>query len=275
MNSLPQVLLATAMLLTCGAPRAQEPAATDTTPVILDQAGSDIFPTSWLTPRINAKAETLTAEQRPRSLRLMRQALVKYPAAVLKENLRKVHVLGRLEYSGVSTGGTNSRTVVYVVNNGLKQYSDRAIEGIFHAEFSSILLRNHPHLLDKARWQQINPPGFKYLGTGGVNAIRQQKASQRLDAVLHEEGFLHQYAKADMEDDFNSVAARLLVGDAALWSLMGQHPKLQAKAALVMDFYHKLDPAFTRERFRSFQQPEQSEPAASHIMPGDTKKNKS
>lgn len=254
-------LLSVSLLLSCGLLHAQE--SPTPIPIILDQAQPDIFPKSWLTPRTNAKAELLPADQRPRSLELLQRALTKYPAAVLTDNLRKVHVLGRLEYSGVPTGGTNSRTVVYVVNNGGLRYTDRAIEGIFHAEFSSILLRNHPQHLDKDQWLQINPPGFTYLGTGGVNAIKQQKASQKLDAVMHAEGFLHQYAKADFEDDFNSIAARLLVGDAGLWRLMEAHPKLRAKAALVIDFYHKLDPVFTREQLLSFRQPEQGGPAKS------------
>lgn len=247
---LPALLAAAFLLLSCGLLQAQDSPAP--VPIILDQAQPDIFPKSWLTPRTNAKAEPLLEAQRSRSLKLLQRALAKYPAAVLKDNLRKVHILGRLEYSGVPTGGTNSRTVVYVVNNGEARYTDRAIEGIFHAEFSSILLRNHSRLIDKEQWQQLNPPGFTYLGTGGVNAIKQQKASQKLDALMHAEGFLHQYAKADFEDDFNSLAARLLIGDADLWRLINEHPKLQAKAALVMDFYHKLDPVFTRERFQSF-----------------------
>ncbi|MGV3661976.1 MAG: hypothetical protein ACO1TE_17460 [Prosthecobacter sp.] len=248
MKTLLQGLLATAMLLPCSALQAQSMP----TPIILDQAQPDIFPKSWLTARTNARAELLKETERPRSLRLVEQALAKYSPAVLKANLHSVHVLGRLEYSGVPTGGTNSRSVVYVVNGGEARYTDRAIEGILHAEFSSILLRNYPQHLDKEQWQQLNPPGFSYLGTGGVNAIKQQKASLKLDEVLHAEGFLHQYAKADLEDDFNSMAARLLMGDADLWRLIGQYPKLQAKAALVIDFYHKLDPAFTRELFLSF-----------------------
>lgn len=250
MHFILQGLLAVSILFLRSLLNAQELSAP--IPIILDQAQPDIFPKSWLTTRTNAKAELLPQDQRPRSLTLLQRALAKYPASVLKDNLRKVHVLGRLEYSGVPTGGTNSRTVVYVVNNGDARYTDRAIEGIFHAEFSSILLRNHPQFLDKDQWQQLNPHGFTYLGTGGVNAIKQQKASQKLDALMHAEGFLHQYAKADFEDDFNSLAARLLVGDADLWRLINEHPKLQAKAALVIDFYHKLDPAFTRERFLSF-----------------------
>ncbi|HEY1052324.1 MAG TPA: hypothetical protein VGE39_21275 [Prosthecobacter sp.] len=255
MNHLLQGLLAAFMLLPCGMLKAQE--ASVPTPIFLDQAQPDIFPKSWLTPRINAKAEPLPENQRLRTLHLLQHAISKYPAAVLKDNLHKVHLLGRLEYSGVPTGGTNSRTVVYVVNNGEARYTDHAIEGIFHAEFSSILLRNHSQHLGKDQWQQLNPLGFTYLGTGGVNAIKQQKASLKPDAVMHADGFLHQYAKADFEDDFNSMAARLMQGDAELWRLMAEYPKLQAKATLVMNFYHKLDPSFTRARFQSFCSPAQ------------------
>lgn len=123
MKNLLQALPAFLLVLSCATRHAvaQHPGAARTTPIILDQAGPDIFPKSWLTPPVSARAELLKVEQQQRSRRLVERA-------------------------------------------------------------------------------------------------------------------------------------RLLVGDAALWRLMEKYPKLRAKAALVIGFYHHLDPAFTRERFLSFRQ---------------------
>ncbi len=216
--------------------------------VSLDAAGPDIFPQSWLTAKVNAQATILDAAQRERSQKLVARALAKYPAVVLRPHLQRVYVVGSLAYSGVPTGGTNSRSAVYLANSG--KAADVVLEGIFHAEFSSILLRNLPQHLDTKCWQEINPPDFHYLGSG-VQAIKQQKASRRLDAALQEAGFLHAYAQASQEEDFNSIASRLLMGDEGLWSAMAQFPKIKEKALLVMAFYGRLHPQFTQSWFEA------------------------
>lgn len=214
--------------------------------VSVDQAGPEIFPKSWLTQKINAQATPLELRLREPSRMLVQHALSKYPPAVLQTHLRHVYVIGRISYSGVPAGGTNSRDAVYLANIG--KDSDPVLEGIFHAEFSSILLRNLPQNLDQKHWLAINPPDFHYLGSG-VQAIRQGKASRKPDPALQALGFLHSYAQASMEEDFNSIACRLMMGDAALWSAIQQFPKMREKAELVIAFYTKLDPQFTRERF--------------------------
>ena len=223
--------------------------------IVVDDASSAIFPADWLNPKTNPKAELVDEKEKQPCKEILNKALAKYPAAVLSANLKKVYVLGRLEYSGVTTGGTNSRNAVYVVKND--KYSWVRFEGNFHAEFSSILFRNFPQHLDQAGWQKINPPDFSYRGTG-VQAIKDQQASLHLKDSLHEEGFLHEYGKASIEEDFNSYAGRLFHGDAGLWRAIEQFPKVKAKADLAMAFYAKLDASFTRELFLSFRQPEKN-----------------
>ena len=228
------------------------PASEDGQPYVpvvsLDAAGPEIFPKSWLSAAVNAQAAILDDAQRERSRTLVARALAKYPAAVLHAHLHRVYVVGRLAYSGVPTGGTNSRNSVYLANSG--KASDAVLEGIFHAEFSSILLRNLPLNFDANLWQEINPSDFHYLGSG-VQAIKQQRASQQLDEDLQKAGFLHAYAQASLEEDFNSIAARLLMGDAALWRAVAQFPKVKEKTEMVMAFYGRLDAQFTRAWFES------------------------
>ena len=221
--------------------------------IIVDRAASDIFPESWLTAKISAKAEPLGKEEQQRSREIADKALAKYPAAVLGRNLKKLYMVGRLEYSGVAAGGSNSKSDVYVAGKG--KFSPEDIEKNVHAEFSSILLRNFPNHLDQAAWQKINPADFSYRGTG-VQAIRNKQASLSLSDALHEEGFLNEYAKASIEEDFNSYAARLFMGHAALWRAIEKYPKVKAKADLTIAFYGQMDASFTKEFFLSLRQTE-------------------
>jgi len=220
--------------------------------VILDQAGPEIFPQSWRNGRIDAKAGLIDPDRKEASRKTVEGALALYPETVLKANLRRVYLLGRLEYSGVATGGTNSKTDVYVVNRD--HYTLADVTGIFHAEFSSILFRNHPDLFDREAWEAVHPPDFTYRGSG-VQAVREKQASRQLSEDLHESGFLHEYSLASIEEDFNSFAARLLTGDEGLWKAIESFPQIQAKAKLAMEFYGRLDPAFTPEFFSSQRNP--------------------
>lgn len=220
--------------------------------LIFDQAGPEIFPGAWLTAKVNAKAEPLDADGQRAARAIVDRALAKYPPAVLDANLKKLYVVGRLEYSGVATGGTNSRNAVYMVWNA--RFPAGKIEGNLHAEFSSILLRNHARHFDRDAWLKLNPPNFAYRGTG-VQAVQNKQASLRVEAGLNTEGFINQYGQASMEEDFNSYAGRLWMGDTELWSAVGEYPKVKAKAALAMAFYQKLDAALTGEFFHSLRQP--------------------
>ena len=69
--------------------------------------------------------------------------------------------------------------------------------------------------------------------------------------ALNEQGFLTEYAQASIEEDFNSHVARLFVGDEAYWQALAKHPRLKAKAELVMAFYAKLNSEFSHAKFAS------------------------
>ena len=89
--------------------------------------------------------------------------------------------------------------------------------------------------------------------------MRAGQASDRPRAALYEAGFLTQYAQASMEEDFNSIASRLIMGDETLYAAVARHPKLRAKAELVIEFYGRLDPSFTRDRFHALRAADENE----------------
>lgn len=218
---------------------------------VITLSDPEIFPESWRRAPVHASGEVLPDDQFDRVRTILDRALKKYPPQVLQADLKAVHVLAELRYCGVVTSGTNSRTSVYLkIGDVEKGFTDAHIEGVFHAEFSSILLRNHANLFDKEAWQAANPPGFKYLGNG-VDAVKQKKASTTLREELHEQGFLVEYAQSTMENDLNGFAKLLFNGDARLWRTAEAFPKIKRKLDLTLAFYQKMDPAFSETFFHS------------------------
>lgn len=216
--------------------------------IVLDQASADIFPESWRTPRVNAKAELLDEAERERCQKIVGHALGKYPADLLTATLKKIYCLGRLEYSGALTGGTRSRNAVYVVCK--PSYAATDVERIIHAEYSSVLFQKFPQHFDAKAWNAINPTDFRYLG-GGVQAVKAGLASRRSDEAMREQGFVCEYAKASIEEDFNCHVAPLFMGDAEYWQAVEKHPKLKAKSDLVIGLYSKIHASFTLAKFQA------------------------
>ncbi|MES2507502.1 MAG: hypothetical protein V4599_12425 [Verrucomicrobiota bacterium] len=57
-----------------------------------------------------------------------------------------------------------------------------------------------------------------------------------------------------LENDFNGLTIRLFVGDASLWVLARQYPRIQTKLKIAPSFYQQLDPAYT-EAFSNLRVP--------------------
>lgn len=224
------------------------PTTVGATEIILDQASPEIFPEAWRGGKIKATAQPLLDTEVERFRRIVDRALAKYPKSLLERSLVKLYGLGHLEYSGVVTGGTRSANAIYVVCKPQANYTDEAVERIIHAEYSSVLFQKFAKDFDAEAWKKQNAEGATYLGSG-VAAVKAGKISARVTPELHEQGFISEYAQASIEEDFNSHVARLFIGDEAYWQTIEKHPRLKAKAELVMAFYEKLDASMNRTSF--------------------------
>ncbi|HEY6503086.1 MAG TPA: hypothetical protein VIZ28_03845 [Chitinophagaceae bacterium] len=212
---------------------------------------SDIFPESWRPAPISAYGEKIAAEEIKRSKMIMQKALAKYPEATLK-NLHSTYFLKQLKFYDVPYGGTNSTDRVYLVNQGISLgYTDKYLEQTFHHEFSSILFRNFPALLDTNNWKSANQPGFIYNDPeNGVGAIRNNQSSQELDSLLCQKGILTQYGGSSIENDVNTFAQNLFRPDTGFWKFVDRFPRIREKTTLLIRFYTKLSPLFTEQYFR-------------------------
>lgn len=222
------------------------------TPVrVVASSDPQIFPDSWRRAPISATGKALDSSEHDRVMAILEPAISKYPQKVLATHLIVVYLLSDLRYSGVSAAGTNSRDAVYMkIGDEKRGFTAAQIEGVFHTEFSSILLRNLKTQFDATAWEALNPPDFKYSVGDGVGAIKKGKASTRIDESLMSQGFRTQYSQSSLENDFNGFAAALFTGESALWRSAKTYPAIQGKLKLTIDFYSIIDPAFTEEYFR-------------------------
>jgi hypothetical protein len=208
-----------------------------------------MFPESWTQPDINGKAISLDTSEYERSMRIVNLALSKYPKGFISKHIKKIYVLGDLEFYGVGYGGTNSNDAVYICNKGeIMGYSDIYLEQTFHHEFSSILFREYSNQFSESKWKSINS-GFEY-GDGGVNAIMAGEASTVHSEKYAKMGVLSQYATSHIEEDFNSFAEQIFCASEGFWDLIAKHRKLNQKLKIIINFYNSLDSMFTEEYFR-------------------------
>jgi hypothetical protein len=208
-------------------------------------AESAIFPEAWLEEPYLASATSLAVEERERTVRVIRRALEKYPVTLLEANLQRVYVVKELRFSGIHAAGTNSNSAIYIANDG-----DTAdfIEETVHHEFSSILLRNFEDRFPTHAWLRLSPKDFVY-GASGVDAILRHADSLEYDDSWHERGFLHEYAAATLEDDFNSIVEKLFMNDPKLDAITASWPVIATKVRFAREFYRAVDPQFSDDWF--------------------------
>ncbi len=217
---------------------------------ILFSADDDIFPKSWLRPRIAAGAEPLEADRHPAAERLLASALAKYPAEVLSENLRAVYVLRQLRFSGIRASGTNSRTRIYLsLGPKTRPYSEPWVERVFHSEFSSILLRNFDQQFPRSQWLAVNPSDFEY-GSSGVDAVKNRQIGQLFEDQFLQDAFLGRYSQSSLENDLNAYAGHLLAGDHRLWQAAREYEGVARKLDLTVQFLSQIHPQFSKSYLR-------------------------
>ena len=236
-------------------------------------AGPEIFPGFWCEKPFLAQAEELPFARRKRAREIIERGMAKYPESVLKRYLKKVYLVSDLTFYGYQKfSGTASGDSVYVVvGTRVMGYSDEFIEAVFHKEFSSLLLNWYPRRLDKAAWKEINPTEFRYLGEsswdrpkgkdGGAKAIDRGETSQSVSKNRRDlaAGFLSQYSKSSLENDFNEYAGALFMNDPDVSQLAKRYLGVARKQAQVIRFYASISPLMNSKFFEELRKNTEAE----------------
>jgi len=106
---------------------------------IITVAEEKMFPQSWRSAPISARATNLSTREVQRSLEVLNRAMGKYPESFLHENIKRIYLLGSLNLYGVPCDGTISSDSLYIVNGGGKEYTDEYIALTFHYAFSNLI----------------------------------------------------------------------------------------------------------------------------------------
>lgn len=205
-----------------------------------------MFPAEWLNEETSPYALSLGKVYRPDALSNLQSALRKYPAEVLKKNVRKIYVLGNLSFFGMEYGGTSSSDVVYIVHYDYDKYYS---ETTFHHEFASILLRNYSTDFDTNAWNALNPKEFTYSGDG-ISALADGNSSTYIDYELVEQGFINEYSMSCAEEDICSIVEQLFSPDYDFWQIYEDFPLMRAKVDFIIRFYSEINDTFNEDYFR-------------------------
>ena len=212
----------------------------------------DFFPFYWRTADISPSATKITSSELGRSIDAVTRAVAKYPEGLLEKNLKGIYLCRKLSFFGLPYGGTNSDSGVYLANDGIENgFTDEYLEGAFHHEFSSILLRNYRAVFPEAQWTACLPLNFEYRGDG-TSSVREGTAGTTYDRKLNSRGFLTEYSTSSMEEDFNMIAEAVMVGNPEFWRACERYPALERKANLVVEFYGRLDQGMSPSKIKSF-----------------------
>lgn len=235
-------------------------------PLISWSSGPKIFPPSWLEAPFYQTSAPIDPSCKERARAIIRRALQKYPAALIARTIAngRIYVLGELKvYRSMQFAGTASHEAIYiVVRDASEGYTDEFIESAFHQEYSTLLMNRYLKRLDMKAWRAVNPKDFAYLGPnswdrtkgkdGGAQAITKARGGKlmSIDDDRLKEGFLVRYSTSSLENDVNGYAAALFCGGGDFWDNVKKYPAVRKKTDLAIEFYHRLDPAFTQGYFR-------------------------
>jgi len=220
------------------------------TNIISFSAGPEIFPDAWKASPFFGKTEPADPPNQQRAAAAVMKAIKKYPEALIARTLKHVYIVGAMTFfNDTPYSGTASSSDVYLaVQRESKGYSARFIEARFHAEYSTLLLNLHLKNLDQAAWNKVNPPDFKYIGgnswnmlhgrDGGAAAIANGKSSLlRAGPTDLESGFLTEYSKSSLENDFNEYAAAIYLDEPEFAELAAKYPGVAKKRDIAKQFY--------------------------------------
>lgn len=216
---------------------------------------ANMFPRKWTSSPINLRAKNLSKSEIKRHLNLIEKALAKYPTNLIKKHLTKIYLVGGLTVFEHEIAGTYYKKNIYLNNQGIANgYTNKELEGTFHHELSSLILKAHASQKFYQRWQKLNPQGFQYQGSS-IAAIKASKNNEtntdQINDLSLKRGFVNLYAQSNLENDFNEIAERLFITGNNLSELGSKYSNFNKKIDMFIELYQSVDPMFNREYFET------------------------
>lgn len=206
-----------------------------------------IIPEVWVNPPASGKVEAIAQSNLCRAVSILSQELKKYPPEVIRSNLKSIYLLKSLSFYGVEYGGTSlGRSLYLTAGDRSEGYSEYYFSSLIHHELSSLLFK--VYAFPEEKWSAINPKDFHYAKSDQeiLNAIETHADLEGSDKLYHN-GFLADYGKSTLENDFNLYAELAFVDPKKLHTLSKKYPIIKKKAELVKKFYMNISGDFYLE----------------------------
>lgn len=200
------------------------------------------FPPEWKIPSLALAASEIEANEVVRLIPIIQQFLAMHPTSVVRADLEHIYLLKELSFRGKPYGGTHKNKSMYIICNGAdNRYDTEFMLCRLHSEFSSILFEYHAFPSDA--WKQLNPDGFTYSGNG-FEMVDNPSCYDNTNRSCSD-GFLVNYCRSSLENDFNMVSSWLFTKKGKLDDVSLLHGKIQQKQSLAEQFYSSISTQYS------------------------------
>ncbi|MCG6202627.1 hypothetical protein [Psychromonas antarctica] len=179
------------------------------------------------------KMEETTLEQASEALDGIEDSLAIYPPGFVSSIIDAIYICGPMWMEGAPAGGTYAIKWI-ILSNSNKQNTLRAV----HHELSSLIFMRSLFVL--IAWSDLMPQDWKPASSNYEALTRDVNLPP-----AYSDGFLSEYSKTFIENDFNVYAEFAFSEPARLRLLAQQHPIIAKKLGLLISAYTNISPEFS------------------------------
>ncbi|MGV3619077.1 MAG: putative zinc-binding metallopeptidase [Fimbriimonas sp.] len=164
-------------------------------------------------------------------------AFARYPVSMLDRYAKAVYFSPTVYSARKEANGfydSRAQSLVIALGKNPAHLDMVKVYRTFHHEFAHAI-EDHLGAFPYRKWLDLNAKGFRYVGTSRLN---------QPDPALFAEGFYTPYCQTGVGEDFAVVASYVMSDDDAFWAACRVHPRLAAKARLMIEIYRRADPNF-------------------------------
>lgn len=202
------------------------------------------FPKKYATQDENFSRLTMegtTLQESKESLDGIEGALATYPPGFVSSIIDTICISGPMKIEGAEAGGTYGTKWIILTNiekwNGTKANYENALRGVHHELSSLILMRS---IFTSITWPDLLPSDWKPAANNYEALMVNYELAQD-----YNQGFLTEYGKTSMENDFNIYAEFAFVEPERLRVLAQEYPIIAKKLGLFISAYTNISPEFS------------------------------
>lgn len=176
--------------------------------------------------------------------------LNKYPEELLSEAVKEIYVCNEFKFRGAYIGGNaynEEQILVIAFNTNELNTPDYWywMERLFHHELSHLIYHKFIKNFNQKKWKKEN--GVNYYS----NKVSRKYTNTdvALDTNLLQHGFINQYSRHNIKEDFAVYAEYMFTPDAKFKKEIKNYTRSNNKYKMMVDFFNKIDTSYTDAYF--------------------------